>query len=352
MTPHVRSAKIVETLVDYDGPQLLALKSDHARHMLAIAVRKRGMDEPFFGAEIPDKAFELYFDETADLYYALRRAVGDKYYFFDLSLARGDTVVLLPAKPEEVSDPALWPGVGIFARSHTTSYLRQKITGTIRKFVIDGKWRTNDFSLFHAKMADLYGLFGVLDRLQSAHGATEKAFIETTIRDRFWRGGGSYVGFYDSLIERNKLLKLEPLEVAKIQYASPGEIELRGNKRALADVADIIALFDESGPALAASYRAIHGTLRVQKLLRAVPSARFSNKQMELFVREKTDAFAKDMRLDHTPELFEACRSNVLVFAKVIMSVYRRANELYIFHAEGRVQKADQAPPSITVKRP
>ena len=41
-------------------------------------------------------------------------------------------------------------------------------------------------------MADLYGLFGVLDRLEGAHSATERGFIKQTIQKRFWQGGGSY----------------------------------------------------------------------------------------------------------------------------------------------------------------
>jgi hypothetical protein len=103
-------------------------------------------------------------------------------------------------------------------------------------------------------MSDLYALFGVLDRLGGSHDAAERAFIRKAIQERFWQGGGSYLGFYDSLMVRNRLLNVSPLEVASIQYASPGEISLRGNKRALSDISDILDVFDDKSGELSGIY--------------------------------------------------------------------------------------------------
>jgi hypothetical protein len=47
------------------------------------------------------------------------------------------------------------------------------------------------------------------------------------------------------------------------------------------------------------------------------------------------------MSLERVDEIYDACDRNVLVFAKVILSVFRRANELYAYHAESRVQRLD-----------
>jgi hypothetical protein len=140
---------------------------------------------------------------------------------------------------------------------------------------------------------------------------------------------------------RNRLLDISPLEVAKIQYASPGEISLRGDKQALSDVNDILEVFDEKWNELAGSYRNIRGTLRQEKLLRAKPSAHFSSHAMQNFVRDATRNFAKAMRIERVDEIYDSCDHNALVFAKVILSIFRRANELYVFHAEGRVQRLD-----------
>jgi hypothetical protein len=340
MSALAKTAKVVEDLVDYDGPQLLLLKTNRKRHMLATAVPEYpNLEEPFFSAEIRDKTYDQYFDEKADLHFVFDQAIGKNYYLFDLATAEDNTVELKRVTEQEASNPSFWPQVGFFSRSHTTGFNRIKTSSVIQSFRIDGKWGTNDFSHFNAKISDLYGLFGVLGRLEGVNSKTEMGFIRHTIQERFWQGGGSYVGFYDSLIDRNRLLRLAPLEVAKIQYASPGEIALRGNKRALSDVSSILDVFDEKRDALAMSYRNIRGSLRKEGLLSAEPTTPFSSNTMRDFIRNKTREFAEQMRLERIDDIYDACDRNPLVFAKVILSIFRRADELYKFHAEGRVQR-------------
>jgi hypothetical protein len=341
MSAAAQSATVVEELVEVDGPQLLLLRSNRNRYMLAMAIGQcEGMRSPFFGSELTDKVYEAYFDQRADLHYAFVRAIGQSYYLFDLDKADSDGVVLLSrVKAENARNPDYWPGIGFFARSHTTQFNRPLASGDTQTFKIDGKWGTNDFSIFHAKMSDLYALFGVLERLDGSDSAAEQTFIRRTIQERFWRGGGSYVGFYDTLMARNKLLKLMPLEIAKIQYSSPGEIALRGDVQALINITDIIEVFDEDWSALERAYRNIRGTLAKEKLLSAGPTAKFSSEPMQTFVLEKTNEFAKALRLENVDKIYNACDENTLVFAKVILSIFRRGNELYKFHAEGRVQR-------------
>jgi hypothetical protein len=60
---------------------------------------------------------------------------------------------------------------------------------------------------------------------------------------------------------------------------------------------------------------------------------------MRNFVRDETKKFAHAMKLERIDDIYEACDRNALVFAKVVLSIFRRANELYTFHAEGRVQR-------------
>ena len=199
-------------------------------------------------------------------------------------------------------------------------------------------WGASDFSIFHGKMSDLYALFGVLERL--ADSAVERGFVRQTIQDRFWQGGGSYVGFYDSLVTRNKLLQLMPLEIARIQYASPGELVLRGDAQALINITDILDVFDENWLDLHKSYREIRKILVKERLLSAKPTASFSNEAVEQFVLKRTIEFASELRLENVDKIRSACDGNTLVFCKVVLSIFRRANELYKFHAEGRVQRA------------
>jgi hypothetical protein len=256
-------------------------------------------------------------------------------------LPENETVNLQKANEDEAENPIYWPQVGFFSRSHTNQFNKIEKSGTIKIYKIDGKWGANDFSNFHGKMADLYALFGVLERLDGVHSNTERGFIRKTVQDRFWQGGGSYVGFYDSLMIRNRNLKLAPLAVDKINYASPGEIALRGNKNALSDISDIICVFSEKWDELEADYRNIYRTLRKAGLLSASPTTDFPSPAMRSFVKRRAKEFAEKMRIEQAEQLYEACDRNVLVYTKVVLSIYRRANEVYVFHAEGRIQRPD-----------
>lgn len=336
------TATLVEYLIDYDGPQLAVLKSDRNRNMLAHAVKRPNMREPFFGCEVTDKAYDKYFAGTADLHYAFQQAPKGSYYFFDNAFVEGegDAVKLLPASQVDLENPDYWPAIGIFSRSHTSVFNREKTITTLKSYKIDGKWGAQDFSLFYGKMSDLYSLFAVLTRLDGATAPTERAFFATALRDRLFRGGGSYVGFYDDLDSHNSEHKLAPLEVSRIQYASPGHIDLRGDTNALAYTSDVIGIFEDSSRELTELYNKVHGILRREKLLGADPDATFSSRAIADFVNARALELAKAMKIENVEAVYAATGPNLLVFAKLVLSIYRRANELYMFEAEGRIQNA------------
>lgn len=87
------------------------------------------------------------------------------------------------------------------------------------------------------------------------------------------------------------------------------------------------------------SYREIYKTLKNDRMLSARPNVKFPFLHTEGKILSQSGNFAKNMGLDNIDELFESCEKNVLVFAKLILSIYRRANELYKYQDEGRVQK-------------
>jgi hypothetical protein len=253
-----KTAKIEQTLVEYDGPQVLLLKSSSKRHMIAVAVTRPGYEHAFFTVEISDKTYDKYFEGTADLHFVFKQAAGGSYFFFDEATATADNeVVLVKAKPGEVEDAALWPKVGFFSRSHTNSFNRAVRPTSLQCYSIDGKWGADDFSHFHGKMSDLYLTFAAIGRLDGTNAAAERDYLKDVIQDRLWRGGGSYVGFYGSLAARNRVVRSVPLEVSKIKYASPGEIELRGQKAALSSIAEIVDVFEEHSIEFGQRYRHI-----------------------------------------------------------------------------------------------
>jgi hypothetical protein len=85
----------------------------------------------------------------------------------------------------------------------------------------------------------------------------------------------------------------------------------------------------------------VYRVLRKEKLLAARPGHGFSTKRLESLVLQSARTFAAGMGLEHIDDLVAACDGNTLVFSKVLLSIYRRANELYTFYAQGRIQRVD-----------
>jgi hypothetical protein len=240
-----RDAELLQTLVFYMEPQLLLLRSANARNVFAVAVPHENMCHPFFTAEVRENVFNRYMDGKADLNFVLRNAAFDKYYLFDLGEAENGNVRMRPIAKSYAEENELFPEPGIFSRSHTHIFKVRQTEGlAVHRFGIDGNWQANDFSHFNAKIANLYGLFSVLRRLDADSAGSEfqeRSYMKRLVRDRFWRGGGSYLGFYDDLYDH--IRNLNSLEVESIIYQSPGQIVFRGDALAFAEIDQIIEVF-------------------------------------------------------------------------------------------------------------
>jgi len=125
----------------------------------------------------------------------------------------------------------IWPigrGLGCFARSHTHSIDEDQEQAYEKTYNIDGQWDTRDFSRFYNKVEDLYAFNYLTIRSNSGEiKDKERENIRSSFVSRFWRGGGSYVGFYDDLTAT--AANTNAVEIARVKYASPGEIVLRGD---------------------------------------------------------------------------------------------------------------------------
>src|ERR1700730_7213311 len=332
-----QTASIVQTLVFYRGPQLILLRSDRDRNVCAIAVTNPDFRQAYFAAEIRDNIVQRYFDGKADLNYAMRNSVADRYYIFDLTDVTDNTVVLRPFSKEIAQQNEYFPDPGMFSRTHTTQYNIRTIPGTVSHvFKIDGNWEARDISYFHTKITNLYALFSSLNKLDGGDADEEREFVRNLIQERFWRGGGSYVGFYDDLYDHIRIAN--PLAVESIQYNSPGQIVFRGDSTVFAEIHQIVDVFENNYGDLKDTYGVLYGALAKERLLRARPGSRFSSETVAEYVLRETRSLAQAMRLEKIDDLFQACDGNVQVFCKVVLSIYRRAHELYTFHAEGRVQ--------------
>lgn len=324
-----------KTLVFYDGPQLVLLRSARGLHVIAVAIEKDGLAQPFFACEVVERDFNKYLAGKADLHYLFRSAVAGIYYFFDLAETDGDWINLIRANPSEIADD-YFPDVGFFMRSHTELMDDlQTVAATSHVFKIDGNWEAGDFSRFYNKIEDIYSFISAM--AQIARGVADKTreAVVNSITSHLWHGGGSYVAFYDDLF--NSIRSQFPLRIGQISYGSPGQISVRGNAEALSDVDTIIYLFDEHGLELQRMYQLLNGILAREKLKRNRAVYVPLNEEIMERIKQDTVVLANKMRLD-ADELFALCRKDTVVFCKIVLSFYRRAKDLHMFYREGRMQ--------------
>lgn len=334
-------AKLLSPLVYFDGPQVALL---HARkmHVIAVAIEKDDMEYPFFCCRVYKNNWQRYMDGKADLHFLFANAAMDSYYFFDWNQINDDGFVdLVKATDEEASNLEYWPEKGFFSSSHTELVNKDPIDVTSKTFNIDGSWDANEFSSFYGKMSDVYAIFVAENRLSTApanDNVSDK--IKNSVLRRLWQGGGSYSGFYNAL-EQN-IPDMEPLKVTRIQYASPGEIELRGQSEIFSEMLNSFANFECISRQAEAEYQFINKMLSKEKLKAASPDSTFSTDEKRDIAKGKADILMECVGLNEFNKFYEACDKNDLVYIKLVMSIYRRFKGVFNFMSEGRVDAVTQ----------
>ncbi|WP_271576047.1 hypothetical protein [Bradyrhizobium sp. CCBAU 11361] len=303
--------------------------------MLAVATEREDLTYAFFACEIKPATLRKYLADRIDLNYVFKFADYGRYYFFDWQEVEDGRVALIAASDEEIANDSNYPEPGFFARDHSHP-ISTTVDQARQTFAIDGKWEASDFSRFYSKIADIYAFLFVVGQIRDGEiKQVDLGYVKNTISSYFWQGGGSYVGFYDNIFDRVGLYN--PLDVKRISYASPGTIELEGKKEVFVDIKQLFDKFDDSFFETREIYKSIRANLKGQNLLGAERSVRLGKRLAEA-LKSQSDKLAKALNIADTEEVFELCDQNELVYAKVVLSLFRRARDLYLFHAEGRVQ--------------
>ncbi|TXM96239.1 hypothetical protein FV242_33880 [Methylobacterium sp. WL64] len=94
-------------------------------------------------------------------------------------------------------------------------------------------------------------------------------------------------------------------------------------------------------------YKLIDKALKIEDLKKAGGDAKFSSDTKEAYVRGLTNRLAKEMGVDNPEMLFDMCGKSTTIYAKIVLSVFRRGRDLHKFYAEGRVQTGEEAIKSV-----
>lgn len=329
------SAKLHQVLLWYIEPEVVLLKKSQLEYIIAVGAAVSNDDASYAGASVTHKQLVEYQSGKFDLRFLMSHAGLRRYWKFELPTEGEDVALFRVTRGSDFIARSL-PDSGFFSRSHADiDVAKQSLPDADEKFDIDGSWELGEFSNLYGQVEDVYYILNDLRRYKSPNtSAAQRGRISAAFQRPF-RGGGSYVSFYDSIANDN--LPMARLHVSGIQYNSPGFVKLKAKKEPFDSLIALLQAYAHEPTTTRRAYLALWKFLSFSGLLKASPDALISpvtTEEMERLAKA-LEGYLPGISYD---SLKDMAGGNVLVASKVLMSIYRRVEKLFSFFEQGRVK--------------
>lgn len=332
--PRKRRVKFAATLIFADEPQLILLK-DRDIPVVALAVPDDDLTKAMFVATTAThKDWQSYLDGNCDLRYLFTYPKTRHVYTFDLAEMKNGEVRMDPflgRLPEEYL-----PESRVFSSFHTEELPLAPTATDEEILVVDGEWDMPEFGNFYQRYSDIYAFIAAIKNWNSAEVAPEaKRGISTTFRTKPFQGGFSYVHFFQELNER--VQRTQRLGLDKIQYASPGTVEIRGEADLFVEMKHLIPQFLLDRDRISKQYGKLHQFLSQNRLLKMTGEQYGKDQATSRYIMLQAKELTDLMTEPNFETVFVLADENSLVAAKIVMAFYRRLDEAAAYFAQGRV---------------
>lgn len=204
------------------------------------------------------------------------------------------------------------------------------VTRGVYPILIGGDWDFEDLTRFSSEYQKLYGLY--------YHLVAESPLIsQSTTADFPWRGGYSTVFMFQKLYHQVPH-EFRP-KIERIQYASPGFIELATAVEVAAEISKLIVFVSGS------IYAAFEVYKRIRKDLTKLKLTDTSAKMEEIELAEQYAAFIESSIDEMGPYIGESHKEKILAMApnklaalKLQLTVFRRVHALSEMHKRGLIR--------------
>ena len=333
--PKKKKLKFESVLFEFIEPIVLLFKSGKSFFIASALPSESGYVEEYLVVSVSPKYLKRYFREECDLRYLFVSTPNRSYFKLDVKKLGHDEVTVVGIDGD-ISEEML-PVAQLFASSHTETY--QEMSGgysALETLFIAGNWEMEDFGSFSRKYRDLYAFEDSLNKIDDVQTADDyRQKIGDAFRGNELTGGGSYVSLFRDLLVN--LPRNERYDLRRVEYASPGKIELQG-KGEVFDVleARIKNLLDNAG-SLHDKYWRLRKFMSDAKLLDISKPVLDVAPEIKQRIEIDTKALLKGLDLDIYKTLSDFNDGNVPNTAKVAMAVYRRVKDASKYFAEGRI---------------
>ncbi|UUO23348.1 hypothetical protein FGD67_09065 [Colwellia sp. M166] len=190
--------------------------------------------------------------------------------------------------------------------------------------LLDERWKLEDFAILTKEYMQLYGFFYALRSVES------NQLSQLEFERMPWLGGGSVVGFF-SIMGRLVPPENNP-EVKRIQYASPGFIELTLITEVAKDIGIIVSSICASIASIAGTYSLIYSQYQKRKLTQ-LKIKDLEAKQLReeiIFVKNSIKQLHEGFSLtnNQVQSLHKISKGDELVQLKMLLALYRRAKPI------------------------
>lgn len=332
--PQRRIAKYEATLVYMDEPLLITLFAGKAR-VIAVAVPSADDEQLlFYATSVSSRDWDKYLNGIVDLRYLFTFPDRRNTYTFDLKKMRDGSVLITPFLND--APEHYLPSPRFFSSNHTEEYAHDERPSEVARLLVDGDWELSEFGQFNQRYADIYAFSVALKNWEDPHTSIKlKQDIRKPFLERPYQGGFSYVHLFHDL--NDNVPVYEQLSLDKIKYASPGFVDMSGKKRIFDELEEQVANFLQNRRDIVLLYNELYGYLHKSGYLKMNGAHYLKGDPSETYIQNKTAQLNDRLLIGKIGTVRELTDDNALVTAKVVLSFYRRINELASFFAQGRV---------------
>lgn len=252
-------------------------------------------------------------------------ALRDKYRTLRKVEILAEISAYLPAD-DAFFDEGLAPDISLTRGISPTSY----------DVPIDGQWFFSDLDRFSGLYSQLYAFFYCTKpRFVNNLGVRVQKYLSSP-----WRGGFSRVNLFEAL---GRLVpSLHDLEIKQIRYASPGEIRIEALESVGESIALSVTLYVAATENLGEIEKAINTLLSSGNLKRSNLSKQRDDelpltKENKEFLRKALADIADTLNLNEEITQLSSFSPNMVVTAKVVLSLLVRLRKLAEFRQAGQV---------------
>ena len=322
-------------LFEFIEPIVILYKSGRTYFVASALPSEVGYVEGYLLVSVTPKLLKRYFREENDLRFLFVSAPNRNFWWMPADEIGNSTVKVREFRSEITDD--MLPDAQFFSSSHTHSYREMETTySALETLFIDGNWEMEDFGSFSRKYRDLYAFEESINKLSSSTiSEGEKDKIGKAFKGQTLQGGGSYVKLFSELLEN--LPKAERYDLKRVEYASPGRIELQGKGEVFDALEERIKNMVFNSQALHNAYWKLRQFMSEAKLLDISSPETTLNQEARIRVETDTKSLFHELGLDLYRTVFDLTGSNVVSTAKISMAIYRRTKQAAAYFAEGRV---------------